>query len=205
MGKAVEVSRADLSGCDLRALAAGTRDGAVVRRRLAIALILDGDSRGEAARLNGMDRQTLRDWVHRYNVEGVTGLRSRLSPGRPGALNKARLEELRAMVLEGPDAERNQVIRWRCADLRDGIAARWSIELHERSVSRLLRRLDMTRLQPRPHHPKKDVATQEAFKKRMARPARKRFLQSDLNSLRQRIGPVSNALAKMEIRASRLS
>jgi hypothetical protein len=36
----------------------------------------------------------------------------------------------------------------------------------ERSVGRLLHRLEMTRLQPRPYHPKKDAAAQEAFKKR---------------------------------------
>jgi len=165
MGKPVEVTRTEFSACELRALAAGTRDGAVVRRLLAIALILEGHSRAEAARLNGMDRQTLRDWVHRYNAEGVSGLRSRLSPGRPGALNEAQMAELRTMVLDGPDPERNQVIRWRCADLRDEIADRWSIVLHERSVGRLLHRLAMTRLQPRPYHPQKDAAAQEAFKK----------------------------------------
>jgi len=165
MGKPVEVTRTEFSACELRALAAGTRDGAVVRRLLAIALILEGHSRAEAARLNGMDRQTLRDWVHRYNAEGVSGLRSRLSPGRPGALNEAQMAELRTMVLDGPDPERNQVIRWRCADLREEIAVRWSIDLHERSVGRLLHRLAMTRLQPRPYHPQKDAAAQEAFKK----------------------------------------
>jgi len=165
MGKPVEVIRMEFSASGLRALAGGTRDGAVVRRLLAIALVLEGHSRAEAARLNGMDRQTLRDWVHRYNAEGVSGLRSRLSPGRPCALNEAQLGEFRTLVLEGPDPVRHQVIRWRCADLRDEIAARWSIELHERSVGRLLHQLAMTRLQPRPHHPLKDIAAQETFKK----------------------------------------
>jgi len=165
MGKPIEITRGELSDNELRALASCTRDGAVVRRLLAIALILDGHPRAEAARLNGMDRQTLRDWVHRYNDEGVAGLRSRVSPGRPGALNEVQMEALRSMVLDGPDPERAAVIRWRCADLRDAIATRWSVELHERSVGRLLHRLGMTRLQPRPHHPKKVAAAQEAFKK----------------------------------------
>ena len=165
MGKPVEITRLEFSAGELRALAADTRDGAVVRRLLAIAMILEGHSRAEAARLNGMDRQTLRDWVHRYNGAGVAGLRSRVSPGRPGALNGAQMDALRSMVLEGPDPERDMVIRWRCADLRDEIAARWSVELHERSVGRLLHRLGMTRLRPRPFHPKKNAAAQEAFKK----------------------------------------
>ena len=165
MGNPVEVTRTQFSACELRELAGGTRDGAVVRRLLAIALVLDGHPRAEAARLNGMDRQTLRDWVHRYNDAGVSGLHSRISPGRPPALSDEQMEDLRTLVLEGPDPQRNQVIRWRCIDLRAEIAARWSVVLHERSVGRLLHRLDMTRLQPRPYHPKKDSAAQEAYKK----------------------------------------
>jgi transposase len=165
MGNPIEITRLEFSADELRELAAGTHDGAVVRRLLAIAMVLDGHPRAAAARLNGMDRQTLRDWVHRYNDEGVAGLHSRVSPGRPGALNGAQMAALRSMVLEGPDPERDAVIRWRCADLRDAIAARWSVELHERSVGRLLHRLGMTRLQPRPFHPKKNAAAQEAFKK----------------------------------------
>jgi transposase len=165
MSKPVAITRIDFSAAELRDLAAGERDGAVVRRLLAIAMVLEGVSRADAARLNGMDRQTLRDWVHRYNAGGVEGLRSRVSPGRPSALSAEQMGELRVMVLEGPDPERNQVYRWRCADLRDEIAARWSVRLHERSVGRLLRRLSMTRLQPRPYHPKKDAAAQEAYKK----------------------------------------
>jgi transposase len=138
MGKPIEVARTERSAAELRELAAGTRDGAVVRRLLGIALILEGHSRAEAARLNGMDRQTLRDWVHRYNDEGGAGLRSRVSPGRPAALNEEQMEALRIMVLEGPDAQRNAVVRWRCADLGDEIAARWSVRLTARSVGRLL-------------------------------------------------------------------
>ena len=164
MGKPIAVTRTELTAAELRELAAGMSDGAVVRRLLAIALVLEGYSRAEAARLNGMDRQTLRDWVHRYNDEGVEGLRSRTSQGRPAALNDEQMEALRIIVLEGPDPERDGVLRWRCADLRDEIAARWSVNLHERSVGRLLHQLDMTRLQPRPCHPKKDAAAQEAFK-----------------------------------------
>ena len=46
-----------------------------------------------------------------------------------------------------------------------GIRIRFEVEVHERTVGKLLRRLRMTRLQPRPHHPKRDLAAQEAFKK----------------------------------------
>ncbi len=92
MGQAIEISRDESSAAELRALASRTRDGRVVRRLLAIALVLEGESREEAAQLNGMDRQTLRDWVHRYNAEGVAGLYPRAIPGRPGALTDAQME-----------------------------------------------------------------------------------------------------------------
>ena len=165
MGRPVKITRLEHSATALRELAARTQDGAVVRRLLAIALVLDGHSREAAARLNGMDRQVLRDWVHRYNADGVAGSHSRWGPGRPPALNESQMEELRSLVLEGPDLARNGVVRWRCADLRTEIAARWSVTVSEGTVGKLLHRLGMTRLQPRPHHPKKDAAVQETFKK----------------------------------------
>jgi transposase len=137
----------------------------VVRRLLAIALVVEGHPRDAAAQLNGMDRQALRDWVLRYNAEGLAGLRSRCSPGRPPALNEVQMEEFRSMVLEGSELERNKVVRWCCADLQVEIASRWSVSVAERTVGKLLQRLRMTRLQPRPCHPKKDAAVQEIFKK----------------------------------------
>ena len=70
MGKPIEVIRLDYTALELRELASRERDGTVVRRLLAIAAVLDGDSRTKAARHNGMDRQTLRDWVHRDNAVG---------------------------------------------------------------------------------------------------------------------------------------
>ncbi len=62
---AVAVTRRELSAGDLRCEAKRCRDAAAARRMLALALVLEGSSRGEAARHAGMDRQTLRDWVHR--------------------------------------------------------------------------------------------------------------------------------------------
>jgi hypothetical protein len=67
----VKISRLELTPSDMRRRAAGTKDAAVVRRMLAIALLLEGGSRELAARQSGMERQTLRDWVHRYNAEGI--------------------------------------------------------------------------------------------------------------------------------------
>ena len=168
MGQPIEITRTGLPALALRALAGKTDDGAIVRRLLAIALVLEGRCRDEAASLNGMTRQTLRDWVHRYNAEGVEGLRSRTGPGRPPFLTAAQMEELKEVVLKGPDPARNMVIRWRCADLCEEVAERWSVKVCEQTMGRWLRRLDMTRLQPRPHHPKKDPEAEVTFKKTSA-------------------------------------
>src|SRR3954447_23459229 len=80
------------------ARARGERDGRVSARLLALANALDGMSRDEAARAAGMDRQTLRDWVHRYNAEGVEGLRDRPRPGRPCALDEGRQAALKGLI-----------------------------------------------------------------------------------------------------------
>jgi hypothetical protein len=61
VAKPVEVSRTEHSPAGLRQIASGTRDSTVVRRLQAIAMVLEGFSREAAARLNGMQRQTLRD------------------------------------------------------------------------------------------------------------------------------------------------
>jgi hypothetical protein len=66
-------------------------------------------------------------------------------------------------VLEGPDLERDKVVRCHCVDLRAEIAARWSVTLTKGTIGKLLRRLHMIRLQPRPYHPKSDTAAQETF------------------------------------------
>lgn len=162
---AVEITRRNLSVVQLRAAAARTADAKQARRLLAIAMVLDGHSRLDAARASGMDRQTLRDWVHRYNAQGVAGLSDACRPGRTAALGGQLLERLRELVLAGPDPVLDGVVRWRCVDLRSALQRRYGVVLHERTVGKLLRRLRMTRLQPRPYHPKKDAEAQEAFKK----------------------------------------
>jgi transposase len=164
MGAAVAITRTEHTAAGLRALAGRYRDGAQVRRLLALAMILDGYPRTEAAARNGMDRQTLRDWVHRYNEAGTDGLRSRRSPG-PTPLLTAEQRAEKALVIQGPDLETHKVVRWRCLDLREEVARRFEVTVHESTIGKWLRQLGLTRLQPRPLHPKKDAAAEMAFKK----------------------------------------
>lgn len=165
MGAAVTVTRKEFTPAQLRSAACAGEEPAQIRRLLAMALVLEGVPRQQAAEQCGMDRQTLRDWVHRYNEVGVAGLRSRTSPGRAPLLTPEQKAELRALVVTGPDPEQGQAVRWRCVDLRTEIARRFGVEVHKSTVSEWLHQLGLTRLQPRPYHPKKDVAAQEAYKK----------------------------------------
>jgi transposase len=166
MSAAIPITRLDRTASELRGFASKCNDGAQVRRLLAIALVLDGRSRAEAAEQNGMDRQTLSDWVHRYNATGIEGLKSCHPPGATPLLNEVQKAELRELVVKGPDPEKDKVIRWRCLDLQKEVARRFSVRVHESTVGKWLRQFGLTRLQPRPCHPKADHAAQETFKKR---------------------------------------
>ena len=161
----VAITREGLDAGELRREAGRCRDARAARRMLALALVLEGASREAAARCAGMDRQTLRDWVHRYNAEGVEGLRDRRRPGPRPRLTPGQEAELVAAVERGPDPDRDGVVRWRRVDLRALIEARFAVRLHERSVGKVLRRLGFGRLSVRPRHPSSDPAAQEAFKK----------------------------------------
>ena len=161
----IAITRHEPGAGDLRREAARCRDARAARRMLALALVLEGSSREDAARAAGMDRQTLRDWVHRYNAEGLDGLRDRRRPGPRPRLTPEQEAELEAVVERGPDPDRDGVVRWRRVDLKALIEARFAVRLHERSVGKVLHRLGFARLSVRPQHPKADEAAQEAFKK----------------------------------------
>lgn len=161
----IEITRKEMTAAQLRAAAGKTRDARAARRMLALALVLEGAERTTAAATCGMDRQTLRDWVHRYNAEGLSGLSNRRSPGKPPRLSAAQKAALAAQVEKGPDPEIDGVVRWRRIDLKRWIETAFGVTMHERTVGKQLAALGYRRLSARPQHPKADPAEQEAFKK----------------------------------------
>ena len=162
---AISIERRDLDAAGLRRAASRSKDADASRRMLALALVLEGVSRTEAARSCGMDRQTLRDWVHRYNAEGLAGLSDRRSPGPPSRLTKEQQAEVAEWVRQGPNLAEHGVVRWRRIDLARAIESRFCVRLAERSVGGLLRRLGFRRLSVRPQHPGQDPSAQETHKK----------------------------------------
>jgi transposase len=157
--------RKDRTPAVLRKLAKSETDVRVARRLLAIANALSGMSRAEAAASAGMDRQTLRDWVTRYNEYGVDGLTDRSSSGRPPMLTLDEQTELLAIVMAGPDPEKDGF----CAFTRDDLVAiakkKFGKSMHPASMGRMLRRMDLSRQKARPTHPMKDPAAAAVFKK----------------------------------------
>lgn len=157
--------RRDRSPAVLRKLAKNERDTRVARRILAIANALEGMSREDAARSAGMDRQTLRDWVLRYNAQGADGLADRPREGRPAKLDSSEKAELLALVLAGPDPETSGISAFTRDDLVRICEERFGKRLHASSMGRILRGLGLSRQKSRPSHPQKDLAAQAAFKK----------------------------------------
>jgi transposase len=152
----------------LRQLAARAKDSNQARRLLALAAVREGKDREEAARIGGMDRQTLRDWVHAFNERGPEGLINGKAPGPKPKLTAEQKAELARIVERGPDRKKDGVVRWRCVDLKGVIKERWNVDLDEVSVGRLLKELGFSHVSARPCHPKQEEGVVEAFKKTSA-------------------------------------
>lgn len=166
--------RGDFDAASVRRLACEAEDAAQARRLLAIAAVYDGMSRADAARIGGMDRQTLRDWVHRFNDEGCAGLVNRAAPGNPRQLTPEQEAELAQIVEAGPAAAGlGHLARWRCADLKALIWERWGVDYHERTIGKLLDRAGFSHITTRPRHYRQDQAAMEAFKKTSPRRLRR--------------------------------
>ena len=164
MGSAIPL-RTDYNSSQLRMIAKRCTDNRQIRRLLALAAVYDGMNRTEAALVGGMDRQTLRDWVHAFNEHGPDGLMNAKGAGRPRSLSDEQMQELARIVEAGPDPHTDGVVRWRRIDLVGIIRKRFGVECSERSISDYLAELGFSRISGRPQHPKQDEEVIEAFKK----------------------------------------
>jgi transposase len=166
MGGAVRL-RQDFGADELRRFAVKAKDGAT------LAAVHDGMNRAEAARIGGMDRQTLRDWVHRFNQYGPEGLIDIKPPGRPSKLSEEPKEALKQLVETGPDPATDGVVRWRCVDLKRVLARRFGVDLSEVSLGRVLKKLGFSHMSARPQHPVQDPEAIATFEKTFQRRSRR--------------------------------
>ena len=125
-------------------------------------------ARGRCASLRhgpcGMARQTLHDWVHRYNADGLAGLSNRHGGGIPCLLSAEQEQVISGWIVEGPELARDGVTRWRRADLVRAIKAHFGVVMAERSISDVLRRLGFRRLVLRPRYSGHDGAAPAFFR-----------------------------------------
>ena len=163
MASAVSL-RDDYSAAELQRLAAAARNANQSRRLLSLAAVLDGMNRAEAARIGGMDRQTLRDGVHRFNAQGPEGLLDGWSQGSEPRLSAEQRTEIARLVETGPDRALHGVVRWRRIDLQRVIRERFGIAYHERTVGKILHQLGFSHISARPRHPAQDERIVAEFK-----------------------------------------
>jgi transposase len=202
MGRAV---RTDYTVGEVRQFAKHAKDAAQARRLLAIAAVLDGASREDAAKIGGMDRQTLRDWVIRFNEQGPDGLINLPSPGVPPKLDDTHRAFLARIVKEGPIPAIHGVVRWRACDLIMRLYEEFALSVSDDTIYRALKDLGFSHVSARPKAYKQDAEAITAFKKRMARPRCKWFLRVHHDRSASTYPASDQAPAKMEIRASRSS
>ncbi len=157
--------REDYSAEALRSLAKRSKDANRSRRLLSLAAVREGMDRGAAAKIGGMDRQTLRDWVHRFNASGPDGLFDHWTEGPKPRLSPEQLAAFTAIVEAGPNRKIDGVMRWRRIDLKRVIAEKFGVDYHVRYVGKLLKKLGFSHISARPRHPAQDERIVEAFKK----------------------------------------
>ena len=144
--------RGDFTANDIRGHARRCKDGAQVRRLLAIATILDGGSRSDAALVGSVTRQIVRDWVVRFNAEGPEGLATRKAPGPPTILNDEHRRALADIVEAGPIPASHGVVRWRIIDLAQWLWDEFKISISKQALGHELRTMGYRKLSARPRH-----------------------------------------------------
>jgi len=140
--------RQDFDASQLRELAKKTKNAPQARRLVALAAIYDGAMRTEAAKIGGVGRQIIRDWVIWFNADGPDGLRNGKSPGQPSRLNDTQRLAIARMIESGPIPAVHGVVRWRLIDLAQWIFEEFRITIAKQTLSRELRAMGYRKLFP---------------------------------------------------------
>ena len=140
----------------------------VRQRLLAVRLVVMGNTVPQAAKAVGLKQRQSRNWIHRFNAEGVNGLRDLPRPGQPVKLPRQKEQAFRERIEKGAgqkDPTRNLRVKDIQRILREEFGAKYCLG----GTYFLLHRLGFSSLVPRPRHPKADQQVQSRFKKNAAR------------------------------------
>ena len=167
MGQPLTITR-DIDSDEFDRTLQRERHGSTVRRLQFIRLLLDGATVPEAAEQLGTPERTLRRWVHRFNAEGLEGLRDRDRPGQPTKLAPELVADFKARVRAGAQ-NGDGVCALRGEQIRAILAQEYDADYTLGGTYFLLHRLGFSSLVPRPYHPECDLKAQEEFKKTSSR------------------------------------
>jgi len=156
---------ADYDALQVRTAAKTTKDGPQVRRLLALAVIYDGGTRNEAARIGGVTLQIVRDWVMRFNAHGPDGLIDRKAPGRPARLNDVHRAAVAVIIESGPTPAIHGVVRWRLIDLCQWLWDEHQVTVATQTLGRELRAMNYRKLLAHPRHHTQAEGAIELFKR----------------------------------------
>jgi transposase len=157
--------RPDFDASALRTVARRSKHAAQARRLLALAVVYDGATRTEAARIGGVTLQIVRDWVVKFNAAGPAGLIDRKAPGQPSRLNETHRAALAVMIENGPIPAVHGVVRWRVVDLCQWVWEEFRVAIARQTLSRELRGMGYRKLSARPRHHAQAAGVIAAFKK----------------------------------------
>ncbi len=154
--------RSEPGAAELRRLAR-RESGRVCQRALMIANMLEGMEHEEAARLAGLSRSAAYEWHNRYEEDGIAGLRDRPRPGRPPRVDAATAARLKERIVAGAELERDGVVAFRGVDAQRILTEEFDLDCSLSSIYRLLHRVKLSWLAPRPRHPEADATAQTEF------------------------------------------
>src|ERR1700738_4060392 len=159
--------RSEPGAAELRRLAR-RESGRVCQRGLMIANMLEGMEHEEAARLGGpglagLSRSAAYEWHNRYEEDGIEGLRDRPRPGRQPRVDAVTSARFKERIVAGAELERDGVVAFRGIDAQRILKEEFEVDCSLSSTYRLLHRLKVSWLAPRPRHPQADATAQAAF------------------------------------------
>jgi transposase len=152
---------------DLAKIAKKEPNPRVRQRLLAVRLVVMGNTVPQAAKAIGLKQRQSRNWIHRFNDEGVNGLRDRPRSGQPVKLHRQEEQAFRERIEKGATQE-DPTRNLRVKDIQRILREEFGADYCLGGTYFLLHRLGFSSLVPRPHHPKADQQAQTKFKKNVA-------------------------------------
>jgi transposase len=141
-------------------------DEASKRRVRAGRMLLKGKTPAQVAAAVGAPRQTVYRWLDVLNDGGIDALRVINKGGRPAQLDGAQYQELRQVLLDGPQAAGFDTDLWTLKRVREVIRRRFGVQFSEVHVWRVLGKLGFSSQKPERQAKERDQAAVARWKKR---------------------------------------